>query len=284
MPEGPEVKNITNCLNSILIGRKLLTLNWDENSKYSPTGPDQIDKIRAYLPAQIERVFCKGKQIFFQLISIKHQNRFYFNSGLGMAGSWIFEKGTHSNLWLEFGNFVGNDDLHLLIVEFKLYFDDKRHFGNFSVLWGEESLNKRLSEIGPDLLSGDVTFPVWDQIIKKHSKLCLVSLLMNQAYMSGIGNYLKAEILYRARLKPDRKVISLTDEENVRLWKISVETINDSYQSNGLTIKDYRDPLGRKGSFKILIYNQTHDPEGNIVITSKFSDGRTTHWVPTIQI
>ncbi len=284
MPEGPEVKNITNYLNSALSGLTLVNLCWDEKGKYSPDGPNQIEAVRTYFPAKMERVFCKGKQIFFQLISIKYSTRFYFNSGLGMAGGWVIKKGTHSNLWLEFGKVVRIGEISLTRIDSQIYFDDKRHFGNFTILWGDEALKKRWYEIGPDLLSGQVTLPIWTQIINRHKRCSLVSFLMNQAYLSGIGNYLKAEILYRARLKPDRKVGSLSLFEIGNLWKHSIETIQESYRANGLTIKDYKDPLGRKGTFVIRIYGKTHDPLGNLVVTGKFADGRTTHWVPALQI
>lgn len=283
MPEGPEVKNITNYLNSRLSGLTLVSVGWDEKSKFYPDGPDQMNTLRAYFPAKLKQVFCKGKQIFFQLTSVKYDQTFYFNSGLGMSGGWIVKKGKHSNLWLDFGEIVSDGKISLRVTDFRIYFDDKRHFGNFTILWGEAALQARLAQLGPDLLSGQVTLPVWTDIVTRHKRCSLVSFLMNQAYVSGIGNYLKAEILYRARLKPDRKVGSLTTIEINRLLTTSIATISESYQSNGLTIKDYQDPLGRKGTFAILIYGKTHDPNGHPVTTSKFSDGRTTHWVPAIQ-
>lgn len=284
MPEGPEVKNITDYLNSILSGLTLLNLGWDQSSKYYPSGPDQYDNLKDYFPARVERVFCKGKQIFFQLISIQSEDRFYFNSGLGMSGGWIIKKGKYSNLWLNFGDVSQVGDLQVLVPSLKIYFDDKRHFGNFTIIWGETALKHRLAQIGPDLLTDEVTLPVWNQILDRHKRCSLVSLLMNQSYISGIGNYLKAEILYRAKLKPDRKISSLSTNEKHDLWKHSLETIRESYQANGLTIKDYQDPLGRKGSFQIQIYGKTHDPVGNPVRKDKFSDNRTTHWVPALQI
>ncbi len=284
MPEGPEVKNITDYLNSALAGLTLVNLCWDEKSKFALDGLDNIENIRSHFPAKMEQVFCKGKQIFFQLISIKYQSRFYFNSGLGMAGGWVVKKGTHSNLWLEFGEITKMGEISLTTISSRIYFDDKRHFGNFTILWADEAFKKRWSEIGPDMLSGQVTFPVWTQILNRHKRCSLVSLLMNQAYLSGIGNYLKAEILYRARLKPDRKVGSLSSFEMGNLWKHSMETIQESYLANGLMIKDYKEPLGRKGTFTIRIYGKTHDPLGNPVVTAKFADSRTTHWVPALQI
>jgi len=33
----------------------------------------------------------------------------------------------------------------------------------------------------------------------------------------------------------------------------------------------------------MIVYGQTHDPEGNEVIKEKTTDGRTTHWVPLVQ-
>ena len=36
-------------------------------------------------------------------------------------------------------------------------------------------------------------------------------------------------------------------------------------------------------SQKMVVYGQKQDPEGNEVIKEKTSDGRTTHWVPSVQ-
>ncbi len=109
--------------------------------------------------------------------------------------------------------------------------------------------------------------------------------MMNQKVVAGIGNYIKAEALYRAKISPHRTVESLSDEELHNLYRCSLWVIKASYEARGATIRNYEMPDGSKGDFKFnfQVYAQETDPDGRIVIRDKTPDGRTTHWVKEIQ-
>ena len=103
MPEGPEVKTVTDSLNKSLTGRMLYSVNWDTNSKFAKdnNGPPGYGIYKQSFPCTIKGVICKGKQIFFILESNTFKKIFYMNSTLGMEGRWSWTQGNHSNLWLE---------------------------------------------------------------------------------------------------------------------------------------------------------------------------------------
>jgi len=107
--------------------------------------------------------------------------------------------------------------------------------------------------------------------------------LLDQKRISGIGNYLRSEILYRSRIRPDRSLKNLSDEELELLRIESIKTVRESYDSHGLTIRSYSDLYGNKGTFICQVYNRTEDPYGNPIRTDTFKDGRTIHWVPSLQ-
>ncbi len=297
MPEGPEVRTITDKLSARLRGKILLRMGWDSTSKYSEGLSGYDNLILPYLPLTIENVTCKGKQIFFHLIKIllideqSHIYRVYLNSTLGMEGKWVWKSDTHSNFWLTVGDSVvdalGSDRLPIsLIVRYQVvYFDDVRHYGNLT-LKNEQGYQDKLTEIGPDLLTEEVAFPTWlDKARHKrieNKQIC--DFLMDQKYFSGIGNYLKAEVLYKAKIRPDRILGDLTDDDLKRILMHSMTIIRLSYSYGGLTIKSYWDPDGNKGRYPREVYEKETDLLGNPVIKSKFKDGRTTHWVPTVQI
>lgn len=109
---------------------------------------------------------------------------------------------------------------------------------------------------------------------------------MDQKVISGCGNYIKAEVLYRARLSPHRTVASLSTNDFAVLRQEIIAVMNESYHAKGATIKTYTTTDGDQGHAQFLfrVYGKSVDALGNTVVKEETLDGRTTHWVPNIQI
>ena len=156
------------------------------------------------------------------------------------------------------------------------------------------ALVDKVKEQGPDLLeralTKEITPAEWARILGKSSlrKRQICKVLLDQDVIAGIGNYLKAEILYAARIRPDRIISSLSAEELEQLRVAAHTIIVESYRSGGLTIENFQAPDGAKGLFRVKVYGKKTDPEGRPVITSGpedgLKDGRKTHWVPDYQV
>lgn len=277
MPEGPEVHTIADWLRQEVIGFKFHDLVYDEGSRYSKKPLPLRDELRDRLHLIITEIDAKGKKIIFMLEDEEGTEPVFLVSSLMMEGKWIWEKEKHSNLSLELESIEGKNR--------SLYFNDSRHFGTIEIAFGEEALLKRLSDIGPDLLTNDITDEEWLKKIRntrlKNKKIGLY--LMEQKYFSGIGNYLRAEILYAAKISPHRSLISLSDDEALIIFDESRRLILESYQAQGATLATYRNPHGGKGAFEVIVYNRKTDPLGNEVIAEDIGDKRSTHWVPAIQ-
>jgi formamidopyrimidine-DNA glycosylase len=108
---------------------------------------------------------------------------------------------------------------------------------------------------------------------------------MNQSVISGIGNYLKAEILYACQISPHRLCKDITAEEYGNLYSACVWLPRLSYKLGGATLATYKDADGKVGEFsrRFAVYNQKTDPYGQTVIKEVTKDKRTTHWVPGVQ-
>ena len=291
MPEGPEVRTTVDCLDPMLRGKILAKLECEEVDKYFENDLSGYLRLSSLLPLQIKQVFCRGKQIYFHLGPEKVNNEsnipsseVYLYSHLRMTGRWICKKGNHTRLTMGFGRKIKSTPFSLVVIKEELYYDDYQKLGKMKTFWSKAEVEADMARLGPDLLSEEVTYPTWQGLIQKYRRRSLVSFLMHQPCVSGVGNYLKAEILYRARLRPDRLISSLSEQESYTLWQVSIQIIRESYRHGGLTIKDFWNPLGRKGVFPIQIYGKDRDPYNNPVVTAKFSDGRTTHWVPALQV
>ena len=108
---------------------------------------------------------------------------------------------------------------------------------------------------------------------------------MKQSLVCGVGNYIKADSLWLAKISPKRKVKDITDVEFADLNEAIKRVMRISYESGGATIASYQSFDDKSGSYtqKMVVYGQKHDPEGNPVIKEKTDDGRSTHWVPEVQ-
>lgn len=296
MPEGSEVRCVADTLHILYVNKIIVDIQIDSRSRYWVTErtdikPAQskilqdfhrgIEELRKRLPLKVLLVRSRGKKIIFEL-----EGDNYLVSSLGMEGRWIpsptVAKGDHSNLWISFGNKSGR----LTVVEETAYYDDSRHFGALEFCFSRAELDDRLSDLGPDMLQDDVTKETWLSILKnsrlKNKQIC--DFLLDQNRIAGVGNYLRAEIMWRARIRPNRTLGELSDDEMELLRVHTIATMKESYALGGCTLKSYWDPLGRKGNFKCVVYAQKKDPFGNPVQTDTFKDGRTTHWCPAIQI
>tara|TARA_B100000768_G_C11211862_1_gene346388 strand:+ start:173 stop:982 length:810 start_codon:yes stop_codon:yes gene_type:complete len=269
MPEGPEVKNIVNELSKFLKNKNLNSI-LIHSGRYSKKYPDNFLEFEKKLPLKILEVKCKGKFIWFQL-----ENKWSIWNTLGMSGGWNLEKSKHSHI-------------EFLVENQSIFFTDVRNFGTFKFCNDESKLNKKLKSLGPDILEKEFNLEIFMKILKKKSLLnkTIPEVFMNQSHISGIGNYLKSEILYKSKISPFRVINSLSIYEIETLFTNIIKIANNSYKSGGATIRNYSNINSEEGTytFQFKVYQMKKDPLGNIVQKIQTKDRRTTHWVPEIQI
>ena len=269
MPEGPEVRKTTDGLSKCFLNKEIEFFEFS-SGRYKKKDPTGYLDFCEELPKLVTGVGCKGKFIYFLFAD----GSSLWNT-LGMSGYWSFSPGRHVRAALS------TVDGH------SMFYNDMRNFGTFKYTTSECHLNRKLASIGPDLLSKDISLEEFRQSLTKgkRGKKPISQLLMDQAVVSGIGNYLKAEILYSTRISPHRLCENITEEEMQSLFYASRSIMRLSYESGGATIKNYKDPSGKNGVYtrRFAVYNQKSDPLGYNVIREKTADKRTTHWVPELQ-
>lgn len=275
MPEGPEVKLICDQLNQAIQNCEIISLNI-LGGRYARHGPPvQWSNLVECLPIKINNVKCKGKFIYFDLG--EDTKKMYLTNTLGMSGSWKHEKTKHSHLEM-----ITNKGI--------IYFNDPRNFGTLKVVDANE-LQSKLTSLGYDVLNDNENIAKFNienfnKIKDKKPSMNITKFLMEQKYICGIGNYLKAEILYESKISPHRTLGSLTSEEVECLVKNINEIPRKSYNSRGSSLLTYTDMNGNTGSnqFTFKVYQRTKDINGYSVIQETTKDGRTTHWVKEIQL
>jgi formamidopyrimidine-DNA glycosylase len=273
MPEGPEVKKYTDQLNKHLLGSQIVDIAILSGRYKKENDIPGLLSIKGELPLLIESVACKGKFIYW---TFKDTESSMWNT-LGMTGSWGFQS-AHQRV-----RFTVRKDQN---INHEIFFSDIRNFGTIKFSDSKKELSKKLNSIGPDMLSDPPAFESFKTIILSQGHKNICKTLMDQSNISGVGNYVKAESLYLSKLSPHRNCSSLSEKELMLLYLSIKSVLSESYTSGGSTLKTYRDLYGNVGSYsgRFLVYGKSIDPLGNKVSTVETPDGRTTHWVPSIQI
>lgn len=94
-----------------------------------------------------------------------------------------------------------------------------------------------LARLGPDVLSpqvqsGDIEARLMDPRFRRRS---LGALLLDQGFVSGLGNYLRSEILFVARLDPSVRPIDLEERQRSELADAIDEIARRAYRLAGVT-------------------------------------------------
>jgi formamidopyrimidine-DNA glycosylase len=140
----------------------------------------------------------------------------------------------------------------------KMCLVDYRKFGK---VWIVEDIENIVGHLGIEPLSKEFTSKKFRLMIKKR-KGTLKPLLLNQQFVTGIGNYLADEILFRCNLHPLRTADTLDKKEIRELYLSIRHIIRKSISFGGTTFLTFRGPEGKKGEFwkKLQVFRKTGEP------------------------
>ena len=272
MPEGPEVRSIYDSIKSQITDLSLLSIKYLVDDRKIPTEVD-FD-----FPLKLTNITCKGKNTFFHFID-PNDVVLHLRCHLKMTGHWSFEPEVKSFVSFNFGIVFPDINLSMKTI----YFSDTRKFATLDFI-DTNTYNDTLSKIGPDLLTEDVSAETWLAVSQKYKRWQICKFLLEQKAFSGIGNYLKAEILYDTNVTPESTVSELISSNNFDQIRLSaMKIIRESYNNNGLTIQSYSTPDNTVGTFKCKVYGVNQCPLGHVVSKAKFKDSRVTHWCELCQ-
>jgi formamidopyrimidine-DNA glycosylase len=169
-----------------------------------------------------------------------------------------------------------------------IYYDDTRMFSRVQVFRSRKLFQIwRLKKLGWDPLATHVnkeendekketemekygiTFNKFKSIFSRSVKIG--TLLGEQENICGIGNYLRAEILYNAEISPHRKSNTLKEEELKKLFSSILKIMRASFERGGHTLDSFVDPLGRRGKFEPKVYISKYKPNQDYFTNDHFN-------------
>ena len=253
MPEGPEirkmVKSVQKYRNARLKDIKILSGRYIRHGK-----PKLFNKFRGVLPLKIVKIANKGKFVWLEL-----EKGWSIWISMAMTGNFSSQHNNYSRF--EFNTSKGI-----------FYLNDTRNFASVIFCHNVELLKKKLASLGPDLLQSNPSVNyLCERIKKSKSKKDISTFLLDQSVLSGVGNYIRADSLYLAKISPFRKIHSLNSSDCRRLQKMIKKVMVINYQSISKSKNKYK---------KFYVYHRVHTDKGEKV-NSKLYKGRTIYWTTT---
>jgi len=265
MPELPEVETVKRELEKAVLGKKITAILVHSPKLIREPAVDKFKK--GIIGASIKNILRKGKLLILELSNGKS-----LAIHLKMTGQLVYPgdgKKARVVFYLSDGK--------------NLDFNDQRLFAELRLLDDWRSL-KFIQGLGPEPFDlGRDAFK--EMLSTKKSKI--KPLLMDQTFISGIGNLYAAEALFRAKINPERRANSLSEKEKERLFKEIKDTLLEAIKYKGSSVDQYVQLTGEPGAY--VKFHKVYDRQGKPCLVCKTPikrtalGGRGTYFCPKCQ-
>lgn len=162
----------------------------------------------------------------------------------------------------------------------RLIFNNVRKFGWWKRV---KDIKKIEEEFGPEPLT--LSFKTFKKLLLKRSRSKIKPLLMNQKFIAGIGNIYSDEILFEAKIHPERLVKNLKPNEIESIFKAIKKILKAAIKHQGSSLRNYLNAYGQKGSYGQYhqAYHQINCSRCKTKIKKIKLAGRSAHFCPKCQ-
>ncbi len=236
LPELPEVETVVRSIAPYILGQQIRAVTL---SSHRVTRGDRDATAQSLAGATIVAVGRHGKQILVEL------DRGLLYIHLGMTGNLLWEAipGKYSRAVFEL-------DRGLLV------YNDIRQFGRVEFY---PEVPSNLAKVGPDALLIEVA-DFCSRLKKRNGPI--KPLLLNQMFLSGVGNIYADEALFAARIHPRAPAGRISRKRATELHTQIQAILRLAIEHRGSTISNHVDARGEPGAFQQLhaVYGRAGEP------------------------
>ena len=246
MPELPEVEIVKKSLSKIVNKSKIIDVKIkNKNLRY------KIPKVfrKDLLNEKIIKISRRSKYLLFYL------NKKILLLHLGMTGKLLILK---KNNEIQKTSFYYNLNIlhkhnHVYFVldnGIVLIYNDVRRFGFFKI-FKTTKIQKIpfISKLGLEPLSKFFNLKYVEKFIQ-NKKINIKNLLMNQTFVSGLGNIYVNEVLFMSKIHPLR-ISQTLDKLELKILILNIKSILKlAISKGGSSIKDFKNTSGKSGTFQ----------------------------------
>ena len=255
MPELPEVEIVKRSLKNNVKYKKI--------KKVIISNRNLRFKIQKKFQNTLEGKLILSVDRFSKYIILTLSNNKYCLIHLGMSGTLHLvcndKKDTFTNLSFYHSKTLPKKHNHIKIKfsKFMIVYNDPRRFGFFKIFNNQKTLKDYFSRSGPEATSNKFNYKyLKSKLINKEKNI--KSFLLDQNYVSGVGNIYANEILFYSKINPLKKVKEISKNEITKIIKYSKKVLNNAIKKGGSSIKNFKNITGINGHFQdeFAVYDQ----------------------------
>ena len=247
MPELPEVEVIKQSLdkkikfqkiNKVLVRNRNLRFKVPKNFEFFLKNK------------KIYKVTRKSKYLIFHL-----NNNSFLIIHLGMSGTihLVSKKNYYKNTNT---SFYGSSSLpvkhnHILIFfkKYQIIYNDPRRFGFIKILKNKKNLEFFFRNVGPEPFKKKFKISYLYSYLRGKKKN-IKSFLLDQKFISGIGNIYANEILFYCKINPFKQAKNLTKTEIEKIKYFSKLILSRAIKKGGSSIRNFKNIKGNNGNYQ----------------------------------
>ena len=247
MPELPEVEIVKQSLNQKIKQKKIKKIIIRNRN------------LRFHIPLEFEKSLenkiIKKISRFAKYLILNFSDNSFCIVHLGMSGTIHLIK--KKNLYISTNtSFYGyrslpkkHNHIEIIFKDLKIIYNDPRRFGFFLFIPNKTQLIKRFNHLGPEPFSKIFNL---NYLLKYflNKKKDIKSYLLDQKFVSGIGNIYANEILFFSKINPMKSAMKLTNKECKKIILFSKKVLNEAINKGGSSIRDFKDTSGNSGNFQ----------------------------------
>ena len=142
-----------------------------------------------------------------------------------------------------------HNHIEIFFDDLKFIYNDPRRFGYFEIIKNPKLLKIKFNKFGPEPFNIKFNFEYLYSFLKNKEKN-IKNFLLDQKFVSGIGNIYASEILHLSKINPDKKGKNLTKKELKKILINSKKILSKAINKGGSSIRDFRNISGSKGEYQ----------------------------------
>ena len=233
MPELPEIAVISRQMNKEIKGKRIADIEARQPKNLNMPVKEFVKIAKG---KTVKNVSSKGKWMVIKLDPVYYM---FINRGMNADVLYFTPKQKLPEKY-----------------QFKLTFTDKTGFTiqfqwfGYVHLVSEKNLSKHklTAQLGISPVDKEFTLEHFENLLA-NKKAGIKSFLIDQKNVAGIGNVYIQDILFKAKLHPNRKISTLSKKEKTNLCNAIGDVLNHSIKLGGLVYE--KDFYGQTGKFTI---------------------------------
>ena len=255
MPELPEIEIVKRSLFKMINKAIIIDIKVNnKNLRYKI--PNSFSK--HLIDEKILKISRRSKYIIF------HFEKKLLLAHLGMSGKLLLMRSYDNTIFktsFYYDSNILQNHNHIYFVlnnGLVLVYNDVRRFGFFK-LYNTTQLNKIifLKKLGLEPFSKKFSIKYFEKFVQNRKKN-IKNLLMDQTFVSGLGNIYVNEALFLSKIKPSRHCNRLNKNEIKNLILNIKKILKFAISKGGSSVRDFQNTLGKNGNFQqfFRVYGQ----------------------------